>query len=396
MTERTGAPFLFYILAGEASGDLLGARLMQAMKKEAQGPVIFKGVGGPRMRAEGLEMLFPGEDLGHVGLVEVLRHIPSLLNRMKKVIQAVVSDKPLAFITIDAPDFSFRVSRQIRARAPGIKLIHYVAPSVWAWRPGRAAKIAEFLDHLLALLPFEPPYFDQVGLPCTFVGHPLVESGAASGDGAAFRAHYALSADQPLLALLPGSRVSEIKRLMPVFKKTVLKLAQRFPRLALVLPVAPSVEKLVTEAVASWSVPVILARGDEEKYAALAASTAALACSGTISIELALARLPSVIAYKVNALTAFLAKRLIKTRYVTLINIMQDRPLMPEYLQDNCTPDKLAEAVGTFLADPARRQACAAELGRMAVWLGAGQFVPSEKAAQTVWAVLRGEKVKTT
>ncbi len=392
MTEA--ASYLVYLLAGEASGDLLGSRLMQAMKAQAPGPIVFKGVGGPRMHDEGLQSLFSHNDLGHVGLFEVIKHIPMLLDRMKKVVQAVVSDKPCVFVTIDAPDFSFRVARQIRALDPSIKLVHYVAPSVWAWRPGRAAQVAAFLDHLLALLPFEPPYFEKVGLPCTFVGHPLVESGAALGDGAAFRAAHGLAPTQLLLTLLPGSRVSEINRLMPVFEKTVQILAARFPGLTFVLPVADSVAPLVEKILARWPVPVIVARGDDDKYRALAASTAALACSGTVSIELALARLPSVIAYKVHPLTAFLARRLIKTRYVTLINIMQNRSLMPEYLQENCTPAKLAEAVGVFLADPDQREACRAQLAQMASWLGAGQFVPSERAASVVWRVIQERKGK--
>jgi len=376
---------LFFLVAGEASGDLLGARLMQALKKKTEGRVRFAGVGGPRMVAEGIDLLFPQSDLAHMGLFELVRHLPLILRRIRETIDAVRMRRPAALITIDSPDFSFRVAQKVKGI--GIPLIHYVAPTVWAWRPKRAKKVAQFLDHLLALLPFEPPYFTREGLPCTFVGHPLVESGAGRGEGARFREKFGVGAQTCVLAVLPGSRVGEIKRLMPIFRETVRRLRVDVPDLELVIPTVASVAQLVVREVKDWPVKVHLVDNDDDKYDALAASRAALACSGTVSVELALAGVPTVIAYRIGALTVALYRRLIKTRFATLINIMQDRAVMPEYLQQDCTPEKLAPAVALLLTDEQERAAQAQELSSIGEWLGRGQFIPSEKAADTVWRV---------
>jgi len=382
---------LFFLVAGEASGDLLGARLMQALKKKADGNVRFAGVGGPRMVAQGLDLLFPQSDLAHMGLFELVRHLPLILRRIRQTIDAVLTRRPAALITIDSPDFCFRVARAVKGQ--GIPLIHYVAPTVWAWRPKRAQKVAQFLDHLLALLPFEPPYFTKEGLPCTFVGHPLVESDAGKGDGPRFRAKVGMSADAILLAVLPGSRMGEVKRLLPIFRQVVFQLRSAFPALHIVLPTVPHLAALVETEVKNWPVPVHLIDNDGDKYDALAASRAALACSGTVSVELALARVPTVIAYKIGSLTAFLYRRLIKTRFATLLNIMQDRAVMPEFLQQDCTADKLIPAVAELLGDSPARAGQIGELDAIGAWLGRGQFIPSEKAAETVWQVaFRGQR----
>lgn len=373
---------LYFFIAGEASGDFLGARAMHALKKKLDGNVRFAGIGGPRMEEEGIDLLFPQSDLAHVGLFEIIIHIPHLLRRIWQVVAEVRRLRPTAVITIDSPDFCFRVAKRLKGE--GIPLIHYVAPSVWAWRPGRAKKVAGFLDHLLALLPFEPPYFTKEGLACAFVGHPLVEGGADKGKAQRFRDKYNLRSDVPLLAVLPGSRISEINKLMPVFQKTVELIFEKNPALHIVIPTVTAVKKLVREAVRDWKVPVVVTEGDEDKYDAFAAAKAALACSGTVSIELALAKLPAVIAYKVNALTGALARCLIKTKYVTLVNIMQDRAVMPEFLQQNCTPEKLAEAIQELLTNEASREAQISSLAAVAGWLGQGQFVPSEKAAEVI------------
>jgi len=387
-SER-GVPF-FFLIAGEASGDLLGARLMQALKRKANGKVRFAGIGGPRMQAEGIELLFPQTELAHMGLFELARHLPHLLARIKETIEAVKAQKPAALITIDSPDFCFRVAKKLKGQ--GFPLIHYVAPSVWAWRPGRAKKVAQFLDHLLALLPFEPPYFTAHHLPCTFVGHPLVESDADQGDEVRFRARFGLGADVPLLALLPGSRVSEVTRLLPVFRATCELLAQHHPDLHLVVPTVPGVETLVCTGMKDWPLPVHFVASDADKYDAFAAARAALACSGTVSVELAMAGLPTIIAYKTGALTAMLYRRFIKTKYATLLNIMQGRMVMPEFLQENCVPHALANAVELLLTNEKARAQQKSELETIGAWLGRGQFVPSEKAAETVWAVAFPER----
>ncbi|MGE4350946.1 MAG: lipid-A-disaccharide synthase [Bdellovibrionales bacterium] len=392
MTERQEPP-LFFLVAGEASGDLLGARLMAALKKRTGGYVRFAGVGGPRMEQEGLDLLFPQSDLAHMGLFELVRHLPLLLRRIHQTIDAVKKQKPAALITIDSPDFCFRVAKKLKGQ--GIPLIHYVAPTVWAWRPGRAKKIAQFLDHLLALLPFEPPYFTKEGLPCTFVGHPLVESAAGQGNAERFRTKFGIGANVPLLAVLPGSRMGEVKRLLPIFCETVLRVRAQYPGLELMVPTVAHIEKRVREEMKNWGIPVHFTTNDEDKYDGFAACMAALACSGTVSVELAMSALPTVIAYKIGALTAFLYRRLIKTRFATLVNIMHDKEIMPEFLQEKCEPEKMAEAVLAYLSNPKVRQDKVKELTSIAQWLGRGQFVPSERAADTVWRVaFKGEGSK--
>lgn len=381
---------LFFLVAGEASGDLLGAQLMRALKRKANGRIRFAGIGGTRMVAEGMDVLFDQAELAHMGVFELLRHLPRLLGRIRQTIEAVKELRPAALVTIDSPDFSFRVAKALKGQ--GIPLIHYVAPSVWAWRPGRAKKIAAFLDHLLALLPFEPPYFTRVGLPCTFVGHPLVESDAGRGDGARFRAKFKVPENAPLLAVLPGSRVGEIKRLLPIFRDTMLHIKTRFPDLHIVVPTVSGTADWVRAEVATWDVPSYFTETDADKYDAFAAATAALACSGTVSVELAMAGLPTVIAYRVSALTAFIARRFVNLRFATLVNIMQDRAVMPEFLQEKCTADRLGFAVMELLGDPHVRARQANELKAIAGWLGRDHFVPSDKAAETVWREAFGTK----
>lgn len=376
---------LFFLVAGEASGDFLGSRLMRALKKKTDGKVRFAGVGGKRMEAEGLESLFPQEDLAHMGLFEVLRHLPLIMRRMAETVAAAKACRPDAVITIDSPDFSFRVAKKLKGLE--IPLVHYVAPSVWAWREGRAKKMSKFLDHVLALLPFEPPYFTRVGLPCTFVGHPLVESGAADGKKRRFDEKFKPQKDARILTLLLGSRSGEVNRLLPVFSVTVMKLATRFSKLHIVIPTLPHLKQRIEVESKKWPVPVTFITNDADKYDAYAASQAALACSGTVSIELALAALPTIIAYKLNWLSAKIARKVVKTPYVTLVNIMSEREVMPELLLEDCTPEKLAESVEMLLQDSAAHAQQVAQLVQIGSWLGKGQFVPSEKAADTVWRV---------
>ncbi|HUY68320.1 MAG TPA: lipid-A-disaccharide synthase [Alphaproteobacteria bacterium] len=380
MTE----PPLFFLVAGEASGDWLGAGLMRALKKRLPA-VRFAGIGGPRMQAEGLQLFFAQDEITHFGLVEVLRHLPRLLKRIGQTVAEVKRRRPAALITIDSPDFNFRVARKLKGQ--GISLIHYVAPTVWVWRARRARKVAQFLDHLLTLLPFEPPYFADEGLAATFVGHPVVESGADRGDGVRFRINHGLAPGTPLLAVLPGSRMGEVARLMPIFRATLTRLRDKHPDLCAVIPAAPGVVAYVKKHSRDWPLPVIVTETDADKYDAFAASHAALACSGTIALELALARVPAVIAYRVNPLTAFLARRLTNFTYANLVNIMHGRMAVPEYLQENCAPDNLAAALETLLGDEAVRQKQVADLEGAAGWLGQGQFVPSERAADTVLRV---------
>ena len=380
---------LLFLIAGEPSGDVLGARLMAALKRLTGGRVRFAGIGGERMADEGLETLVPQAELALFGVFELLPHLPNLLRRMDQTVAEIVRLKPDAVIGIDSPGFTVRVAKRVRAAAPEIPLIHYVAPTVWAWKPQRARKYAAIYDHLLVLLPFEPPYFEREGLPCTFVGHAVVESGAGQGDAARFRSKHGISPAKHVLAVLPGSRRSEVSRLLPIFRETVERLLPTHPNLVVVVPTVATVREQVSAAVAGWPLHTIVVEGDSEKYDAFAASEVALAASGTVALELALSSLPAVIAYRLGRLTVALYRRFIKVKYVSLVNLMLDRMLVPELLQQDCRPDTLAVAVGRLLDDPAARREQIEGVTEIARWLGAGeQAPPSERAAHAVLDVV--------
>ena len=383
-----GTSLTFFLIAGEPSGDVLGARLIAALKARADRPVRFVGVGGPGMVAEGLETLFPMADLALMGVFELLPKLPRLMLRLNQTVRAIRDLHPDAVVTIDAPGFCFRVGKRLRTGKHPVRdvpLIHYVAPTVWAWRPERAKKIAAFLDHLLVILPFEPPWFEREGLACTFVGHSIIESGADRGDGPAFRKRHGLGPTDRLIAVLPGSRSTELNRLLPDFRATLARLAPTHPGLVAVVPAVAHLAGRVRKAVADWPVRTIVVEGDAEKYGAFAAAEVALAASGTVALELALARLPAVIAYRLNSLSVALYRHLIKTKFANLVNIMHDRMVVPELLQENCTPTKLAAALAALLDDPAARAAQVAALTAVDDWLGAGGPPPSARAAEAVW-----------
>ncbi|HLI14043.1 MAG TPA: lipid-A-disaccharide synthase [Alphaproteobacteria bacterium] len=379
---------LIFIMAGEPSGDALGARLMAALKRETNGAVRFAGIGGERMASEGLRSLFPMEELSIMGLAEVLPRAPRVLQRVRETVAQIKRIRPAAVVSIDATGFCFRVEKRVKGL--GIPLIHYVAPMVWAWRPWKAKLVAKFLDHLMTLLPFEPPYFEKEGLPATFVGHPVLEEGADKGDGAAFRRRHGIPPDVPLLAVLPGSRHAEVSRLLPVFAETLERLKAEFPSLRAVVATVGTVAGRVTAAARHWPVPAVVVGGVAEKYDAFAAADAAIAASGTVSLELSLARCPMIIAYKVSPLTAWLLRHLfdIHVRFATIVNILLDRGLIPELLQDDCRPDKLAEAVAVFLRDPAAGRAQADAAAAALRRLGLEGQAPSTRAARTVLEVI--------
>jgi len=383
---------LVFLVAGENSGDALGSSLMHAIKAKLDGRVHFVGVGGPEMmdtdKTGGMDSLFPMEDLAVMGVFEVLPRLPLLLKRINETADAVGRLKPDVLVTIDAPDFCFRVIKKLRARGVKVPVVHYVAPSVWAWRAGRAKAVAKFLDHVLCLLPFEPDYFTREGLNATFVGHPVVESDFGHGDGAAFRARHDIPSDAALLCVLPGSRSGEAARLLPVFEETVEKLGHQFAGLRIVMPTVAHLEQRVRTFTQDWPVPVTVVGGDE-KIDAFAAADTALAASGTVALELAMAGLSSVIAYKLNALTGWLAKRLLKTPYVNLINIILRREAVPELLQHNCTADNLAREVARLLGDERARGAQRAAAREALEHLGLGGPPPGARAAEVVLSYIK-------
>jgi lipid-A-disaccharide synthase len=387
----TGRPLLF-LAAGEPSGDALGAALMRGLKAETGGAARFIGVGGPAMAAEGLESLFPQEELAVMGLVEVLPRLPNLLRRIRQTAAACAAARPDALITIDSPGFGLRVARKVRAAAPGVRLIHYVAPSVWAWRPGRAKKLAATVDHLLALFPFEPGYFTVEGLPCDFVGHPAAaRPRAPAAEVAALRAE--AGGGDPLLLALPGSRAGEIARHGEAFGRTLGLLAQRRPGLRVVMPTVPGVAEAALAAAARWPVPVLTldprglpqAQADARKWAAFCVADAALAASGTVALELAAAGTPMLSVYRANPLTAMIVRRLLKVDTANLVNLTAGEKVVPELIQEAFTPEAAAGALDALLADGGAAQKAA--MARVTAMLGGGD-APGLRAARSVLGAL--------
>lgn len=364
-----------FLLAGEASGDVLGARLMAALRA-IEPDIRIIGVGGERMSAAGLRSLFTLDDIAVMGLLQVVPRLPTVLRRIRQTRAAVIAAKPDALITIDSPSFSLRVARA--AKRAGIPAIHYVAPQYWAWRAGRMKHLRAKIDHLLALFPFEPAFFAGAGVGVSLVGHPAIET--PRGDGARFRASHRIDPAAPVLAVLPGSRASVVRRMLPLFRAAVARMKVR-P--CLVVPTIAARRDDMAE-ILSWGLFTIIVDDVAEKAAALAAADAALTVSGTITTELAVAGVPMVVAYKADDLSARLARRLITVKYVAMPNLILDRPLVPEFLQWDCDPAKIAAAVDGLLAQPAIRSAQKAGLAQVARALGAGEAPPSMRAARAI------------
>ena len=377
---------LVYIIAGEPSGDLIGARLMTALRQEAQGRVRFAGIGGERMADEGLSSLVPISELAVMGFLEVLPHAAAILARIKETVCDIRARQPAIVVTIDSSGFNWRVARRLREGGDRVKLVHIVAPMVWAWRPRRARELARWCDRLLVLLPFEPPYFERVGLATTFIGHPVLESGADRGDGAAFRAHHGISGQAPVMTLLPGSRRGEVRRLLPLFRDTAALLAARYPDLRIIVPTLRHVAPLV-RAVA-WPVAPIVTLDDAEKFAAFAASNAALFASGTVALELAMAHLPAVTVYRLNPLTYQIVRRMVSVDYVNLVNLLLGREAVPEFVRNDGTPARLAAAVAKLVDDRAARAAQIAAYDQALDMLGRGDEAPSRRAAKQILAMM--------
>lgn len=330
-----------FIIAGEESGDQLGCKLMRAMRTHAP-DVCFSGVGGKAMVGEGLNPLFPMDDIAVMGFLPVLARLPLLLKRIAQTAEAVIAQKPAVLVIIDSPDFTHRVAKIVRKADPKIPIINYVSPTVWAWRPGRAGKMRAYVDHLLALLPFEPQAHLELGGPqCTYVGHPLIERLAELRPNASENAQRAL----PRLLLLPGSRRSEVARLMPVFRETLALLVNSIGPVEVLLPAVDRLADVITKQVRDWPVPVKVLRGEAEKYAAFRTARAALAASGTVTLELALAQVPFVAAYKVNPAEAMIVRRVVRLSSVILPNIVLGENVVPEFLQEDCTAQNLSAAL---------------------------------------------------
>ncbi|MCC7167104.1 MAG: lipid-A-disaccharide synthase, partial [Rhodospirillales bacterium] len=344
----------------------------------------FAGVGGENMQAEGLQSLFPIADLAVMGFVEVLPRLPLVFKRRDEVLAALEREPPDLILTIDSWGFNKLIAAGAKKRLPTIPRWHFVAPMVWAWKEGRARRMAALIDGLLTLFPHEPPYFERHGLRAVAVGHPVIEGGADKGEAAAFRARHAIGATETIVAVLPGSRPGEVDRLLPVFRAVMARLAAERKGLVTVIPTVDTVADRVAAQSVDWPMPLRLVQGGREKFDAFAAAGVALAASGTVALELAMAGLPAIIAYKVNPLTAVAARRLLKIKYVNLVNLLLDRPAVPEFLQEQCKPDILAGALGLLLDDITARDAQKAALAEAMVRLGRGGPSPSRRAAQVL------------
>ncbi|WP_420860136.1 lipid-A-disaccharide synthase [Marivivens marinus] len=370
-----------FLIAGEVSGDKLGGALMAGLKSQVA-DVTFEGVGGPLMQAEGMGSLFPMDELSLMGIAEILPKYRHLKRRIRQTAEAVIAAQPDVLITIDSPDFCLRVARLVKA-ASSIRTVHYVAPTVWAWRPGRAQKMAQVIDHVLALFPFEPPYMTAAGMDCDFVGHPVVaEPVATEAEAEAFRATHGIGS-APLILALPGSRRGEVARLSETFGAALGQVVARHPDARIVLPCAGPVEDLVRQQVTAWPVePLILPAADKPaKLAAFRAADVALAASGTVSLELAAASTPMVIAYDMSWLSRQIIGRMLRVDTVTLVNLVSDTRTVPEFIGANCQPAPIAEALSNVLADPS------AQIDAMRVTmerLGQGGEAPGLRAARAV------------
>jgi lipid-A-disaccharide synthase len=377
-----------FLIATEESGDRLGANLMKVLRQRLGGAVRFEGVGGQSMAREGLTSLFPIEQLSIMGLAAVVKRLPTILRRIRETADAVTQGAPDILVIIDSPDFTHRVARRVRARDPSIPIVDYVSPSVWAWRSGRARAMVGYVDHVLALLPFEPEAYRRLhGPPCSYVGHPLSEQIGLLRPGVEEQARR--DAQPPVLLVLPGSRRSEIRHHMAVFGETLGRLKAGGVEFELVLPTMPHLQQAVAAALRNWPVQPRVVIGEQEKRAAFRTAHAALAKSGTVTLELALAGVPMVTAYKAGAVESWVLRSMIQVNSVILANLVIGRNVVPEFIQQDCTPEKLVPALREVLIDsPIRRRQLEAFAGIDAI-MSTGDRPPSVRAADIVLATLR-------
>ncbi|WP_368188020.1 lipid-A-disaccharide synthase [Aestuariibius sp. HNIBRBA575] len=367
-----------FIIAGEASGDKLGAALMDGLS-ELRPNVVFNGIGGQMMTQRGLTSQFEMSELSVMGIAEVLPKYFHLKRRIRETADAILAQKPDVVVTIDSPDFCLRVAKLVKP-VSDIRIVHYVAPSVWAWRPKRADKMAALVDQVLALLPFEPPYMLAAGVRCDFVGHPVTTETVADAIAVtAFKAKHGLG--EATLIALPGSRRGEVGRLSERFGQAIAEFGRDHPDLQVILPVAPGLEDLVRQQVADWPVKPILLTGTFDKSAAFQSARIALAASGTVSLELAAAGTPMVIAYDMNWLSRRLIKRMLRIDTVTLVNLVANSRTVPEFIGDKCLPDDIANALTKLWDHPdAQNDAMQITMEK----LGRGAEKPGLRAARAV------------
>lgn len=380
-----------YLIATEESGDRLGSALMKVLRQRLGDDVRFEGVGGSSMAREGLQSLFPIEQLSIIGLAAVVRKLPSILKLIKRATEDVLRAKPDVLVIIDSPDFTHRVAKRVRQRDPSIPIVNYVSPTVWAWRPGRARAMRAYVDHVLALLPFEPEAHQRLGgPPCTYVGHPLIEQIDTLRPNAAEQAKR--DAKPPVLLVLPGSRRSEIRHHMATFGAALDLLQKQGAQVELILPTMPHLVEVITEALKDWPMQPRVVVGETEKRAAFRIAHAAFAKSGTVTLELALSGVPMVTAYKAGSVEAWIIRRRITSSSVILANLVIGENVIPEFIQEDCTSDKLLAALQEVLADTPMRRRQIAALARLDRVMGVERMSPSDAAADIVASFIQARR----
>src|SRR5512139_409220 len=381
-----------FLVAGEESGDRLGAALISAIRERTQGQAHFSCVGGSHMAAEGVPSLFPLGDIAIIGFAAIPASLPKILHRIREAADAVVAANPDILVIIDSPEFTHRVARRVRQQAPDVSVVDYVCPSVWAWRPGRAHKMRAYVDHVLALLPFEPKVLrDLGGPPCTFVGHPLTERLVELRPNeleARLR-----QTDPPLILVLPGSRTGEIRRMAPVFGSAIARMVEKYGPVEAVVPAVPRLADIVRTAIASWRVPGRVITDPGEKHEAFRTARAALTKSGTSTLELALAGVPMVAAYKVSLIEELVARIWIQAPSVILTNLVLGDNVVPEFLQRDCTADRLAAALLPLLSDTPQRRSQLEAFSRLDTLMEIGKASPSDRAASVVLNCASGKSM---
>ncbi len=393
MNQQTRAP-IFAVIAGEASGDILGAGLIKQLAQRVPN-ASFIGVGGPLMEAEGLSSVFPMSDIAVMGFAAVIKKLPFLFNRLRVICDFLVESKPDVIICVDAPDFNHRLARRMKRRCPDIKIIDYVVPSVWFWRSGRASAMAQYFDHCLALLPFEPEVLKNLGGPASsFVGHRAIEAVASDSEVAALRAALDIGPDAPCLVLLPGSRRAEVETLMPIFRHVTAQLRREFGRLRLLMPLVPHLAAELKAQIQDWPYEVICIEDERQKYASLRLADLALAASGTVALEIGLAHTPMIIGYPSSGmLESYVMKFIARAPSVNLVNLVLDRPVVPELLSDNLTADYMLALARNYLRDPELRERTIDALEAFSAIMQKDGNPPDAEAAD---AVLRIAGVSST
>ncbi|MEC9022545.1 MAG: lipid-A-disaccharide synthase [Pseudomonadota bacterium] len=377
---------LVFLLAGEPSGDLLGGSIMAALKDETNGNIAFAGVGGEKMESEGINSLFPIEDISLMGIFELLPHAGRLYRRINETVEAIRKSKPDILLTIDSPGFVIAVLK----RLPGSTFpkIHYVAPSIWAWRPKRVNKFLGRIDHLLCLLPFEPKLFEEKGLSASFVGHPVLERRFLDRKGVTFRARFGIGSLDMVLGVFPGSRNGELRRHIPIFLETTTRLVKKYPNLKVVIPTLPSLQGSIVDACKKYQISATIISKEEDRLEAMTACNFGLAASGTVALELVEAGVPSVIGYHANFLTELLASVFVKVRFVNLCNILADEEIIPERIMSKCRSDILCEELIKLVNSKEAAKLQIKKAKQQLKKLRPGCSSPSQRAAKTVLSYL--------